>query len=243
MSRTICLKGSSPYLSANFYPPLRLDPNFEHGLALTGFHSFNSIPNVEEGVNNKIYLELENGQKKVISIPTGSYSINDLEYYIQTELTPQNADYLEKSRIFSLKPNGSTLKCELQSIYTIDFSNIEGINTLLGFSSNILERNILHQSDLPVCIRKVNSIRIDCNLVTGSYQGNKPSHTLFQFTPNVDAGYALNIEPNHLIYLPLISANFIDNISIEILDQESRAVNFRGEEIIIKLELKSTPLF
>lgn len=238
MSQTFVLKGCTSQLSANFYPPIQLHPNLRYGLALTGFHTYNSIPNIEPGTN-KFYYYNEHGEEQEITIPTGSYSIIDIENFLQSVLSSTDTDYLEKSKVFSLQPNGSTLRCELRSIYTINFSKADCINKLLGFSAKILDRNILHQSDLPVCIRKVNSVRVNCNLITGSFHENKPSHTLFEFTPNVDAGYALNIEPFHLIYFPLNTDGFIDNISIEIVDQESRPVNFRGEEIIIKLELKS----
>ncbi len=38
-------------LSAKIHPPIELDPNSNYALALIGFHTFNSIPNVEEGEN------------------------------------------------------------------------------------------------------------------------------------------------------------------------------------------------
>lgn len=131
------------------------------------------------------------------------------------------------------------MHCELQSIYEIDFYQKDSIARLLGFSRKVLKAGELHESDLPVDIIRVVTIRIECNIIAGSYYTNNPSHTLFEFAPTVDPGFSINIEPRNLIFLP-VNRKFIDNISLVLIDQESRPVNFRGEEIVVRLELRRT---
>lgn len=232
MSQIFTLRGRGAILSIDFYNPIELDPQYDYALALIGFHTYNSIPNIEEGVNNKLYYwELgDRTKEKVISIPTGSYEISDIEAYIQSQIT--------KKDHFSLKPNNNTLKCEIKSKHGINFTPKDSLATLLGYSNRELKPNILHQSDLPVQIVKVITIRIDCNITTGAFYNNKPSHTIFEFAPSVNPGYAIDIEPNNLIFLPVNNKREINNITLEILDQNSEPVNFRGEDIIIRLELK-----
>lgn len=241
MSQIFTLSGRSSTLSVDFYNPIELDPLYDYSLALIGFHTYNSIPNVEEGVNNKFYY-WEFGDKtkeKVINIPTGSYEISDIESYLQKKLIPSGVTQIEEhSDYFSLKPNNNTLKCEIKSKHEINFTPKDSLATLLGYSTQVLEPNILYQSDLPVKIVKVITIHVDCNITAGAFYNNKPSHTIFEFGLKVDPGYAIDIEPNNLIFLPVTNKSEIHNITLTILDQNSEPVNFRGEEIIVRLELR-----
>lgn len=136
-----------------------------------------------------------------------------------------------ENNYFSLKPNNNTLKCELQSAYEIDFSKKDSIGELLGFSNRILPANILHESDIHVDIVTVVTIRIECNIAKGCFYGNVLSHTIFEFAPSADPGYAIDVEPNHHIYLPVIENNLISNITVSELDQNSNLINFRDEQM------------
>lgn len=236
MSQTFTLQGTSSVLSANYYPPIELDPNRQYSLGLIGFHTYNSIPNIEEGVNNKFIY----GDNQEILIPTGSYEISDIESYLQRQLLKTlKLSHTNADNVLSLKPNNNTLKSEIHSKYEIDFTP-GTIGKLLGFSGiKTLEPDILHVSDLPVQIIKVNSIRIECNITTGAYYDGNLSHTLYEFSPSVDPGFAINIEPKNILYLPVNTRDRIDNISLRIVDQEGDLVNFRGEHILIRLELKA----
>ena len=223
MSRIFTLASTKSEFSENYYPPIVLQSDKQYGLGLIGFSSYNSIPNIDES-NNVFVIE-----SKTIHIPKGSYELDAIAEYIREQL--------DEGAVSVFKANNNTLKVEIKSKYNIDFSVPNSIGSLLGFSSRILESGKLHQSDLPVDIIKVTSVRVECNLVSSAYYGDKLQHTLFEFTPNVDPGYAIIIEPQNIIYLP-IHTSIIDNISIRLLDQEGRVVNFQGEKIIIRFELK-----
>lgn len=231
MSLTFTLKGRTSRLSVDINPPIDLDPRYNYSLALISLSTWNSIPNIEPG-RNKFYYTGTGKKEQVLEIPTGSYEIDDIETYLQKQLSKDKEIFA-----ISLKPNNNTLKCEVKCIYEINFKPKDSIGKLLGFSPKSLQANSLHESDLPVEIISVATIRIECNIISGSYYSSNPSHTLYEFTPAVDPGYSIIIEPRNLIYLP-VNRKSIDNITINILDQDSRPVNFRGEEIIVRLELK-----
>lgn len=238
-SHIFTLRGRSSTLSVDFYNPIELDPRYDYSLALIGLHTYNSIPNIEAGVNNKFYYWKlgDKTQEKVVSIPTGSYEISDIESYLQQRVTPSGIERAED--YFSLKPNNNTLKCEVKSKHEIDFTRRNSLAELLGYSPQVLKPDLLYESDLPVKIVKVVTIHVDCNITTGAFYNNKPSHTIFEFGLKVDPGYAIDIEPNNLIFLPVNSSKReIANITLRILDQNSEPVNFRGEEIIARLELR-----
>lgn len=222
MSYTFTLKGTSHVLSANYYPPIEMNSKYDYAIGLISLHTYNTIPNITEK-NNTFYYD-----NKVLKIPVGSYEISDIEEYLQR--------FMSKDSI-SLKPNNNTLKVEIECKHMINFEREGTLGRLLGFSKRFLEPNQKHESDLPVQILKVVTIRIECNIISSTYHGTHPSHTLYEFSPQVEPGYSIYIEPQHVIYLP-VNRNSIENISLTLLDQDGDPVDFRGEQIVIRLELK-----
>ena len=226
MSQTFTLQGTSHELSCTYHPPIELEREASYSLGLIGFRTYNTIPNIEHGTN-KFYYD-----SKVVTIPDGSYEIEDIEKYLKAELGEKDDE-----KLISLSPNNNTLQCNLRCKYAVDFRRKDSIGSLLGFSPRVLKANENHFSDLPVNIIKVSSVRIECNVVTGAYYGSRLSHTLFEFSPDVNPGYAINIVPSNVVYLP-ITVKTIDNITLKILDQRGHPVNFRGEPVLIRLQLK-----
>lgn len=228
MSYTFTLTGTSSTLSTDYYPPIDLDPKHNYVMGLIGFNSYNSIPNINEKAN-KFYYDND----KVITMPTGAYEISDIEKYIKGQLSVKDDD----DDTFSLKPNNNTLKSEIKCKYIINFKPDDSIGRILGFSAKILPANAKHESDLPVQIIKVVTIRIECNITTSAYYNKRLSHTLYEFAPQVEPGYSINITPNPVIYLP-VNSKRIDNITLKLLDQDGDEVDFRGEKTVVRLELK-----
>ena len=231
MSITLTLASRSSELEQDISPEITLDRPYS--LALIGLYTYNSIPNIEEGRNNK-FSYLKDGSLHEILIPEGAYEITDIEKFLQTSLKST-----DKDEVISLKPNNNTLKCMLKCQYEIDFTAKDSIASLLGFSNKKLPANTLHSSDRPVDIVSVNLIRVECNLVFGSYLNSKQTHVLYEFKPTVDPGYAITVTPAHLIYQKVQeNLGSIRHINVRLTDQNSELINFRGEEIIVRLELK-----
>lgn len=219
MSLTLTFSGSSSILNADYFPPLDLNVNYVCGLV--DFQTYNSIPNIDVGKN------LLHIGDKIIEIPIGSYEIEDIEKYVQ-----------KRSEIkFHLKANNNTLKSEIKSDHDINLNEAGSIAPILGFSKRMLKANTLYESDLPVNIIKVNAIRIECNIVAGSYINNRQAHTLHEFATTVGPGYKIVEVPANVIYLP-VTVKRISSITLKIVDQDGDLVNFRGENITIRLHLK-----
>lgn len=237
MSTILTLKSRTSTLAINFAPPIHLESESDYGLALLSFHSYNSIPNIETGQKFYIYENNDRKKEKIIEFPAGAYEIGDIENFIRSSLVIRKTD--KPDEIFSLKPNNNTIRCEIfSSKHAINFEPQDSISKILGFSGKLLEPNKLHRSDLPVNIIKVRTVHIDCNITSGAFYNDRPSHTIYEFAVAVDPGFAIDETPTHLIYLPIINKQEIHNITINVLDQNFERVNFRGEEIIIRLEIK-----
>lgn len=245
-SFTLTISGNSSVLEAEYFPPIELSLNKNYALGLVELLTFNSIPNVDVG-KNKFYIG-----NQVVTIPPGSYEIEDIEKYIQRSLVNKgfpvvtvsaNADEIGNNNtndaIVNIRPNNNTLRSEIKSNREVNFKLKDSIGQLLGFTSRVLEANKIHISDLPVSILKVNALRVECNITTGAYINDQKVHTIHEFFPTVPPGYKIVEVPSHVIYLPII-VKTIHHIQLRIVDQDGELVNFRGETITIRLHLKST---
>lgn len=242
MSITITLTGNTSQLSTDFFPPIELGDD-EYMLGLIDLQTFNSIPNVDEA-NNKFNYD----DDKVITIPIGSYEIENINSYLRNVLeNPEsilsndindNYDGINRKKGFiTLRANNNTLKCEIFSSLKIDFTHNDSIGSLLGFKKRILEPNVVHESDLPINILNVNTIQVECNIVTNAYKNGKLMHTIHLFFPTVPPGYKIVEVPSNVVYLP-VNVRTISNITLKLVDQNDKLVNFRNEEIIVRLHLQ-----
>ena len=226
-SLSLSLSGKSSVLEAQYFPPIELSPHKNYVLGLVELLTFNSIPNIDEG-NNKFYIEGE----EVLTLPTGSYEIVDIEKYLHNALSPRGIT-------ITLKPNNNTLRSVIKSNRSIDFTSADSIGPVLGFARRKLEANVTYESDQPVAILKVNALRVECNITAGAYINDRKVHTIHEFFPAVPPGYKIIEVPSQIIYLP-IAVKTIDHLQVRIVDQEGTLVNFRGEVITIRLHVKQS---
>ena len=80
-SQSIVLNSNKSEFRNSFYPPLQLDPNGEHEIALLNLDMYHSVPNIDESNNKFIYYC--DDEKFIIEIPTGSYEIKEIDNFIQ----------------------------------------------------------------------------------------------------------------------------------------------------------------
>lgn len=233
MSLTLALDGTQSVLSADYFPPIELDENSDYQIGLLSFETYNSIPNVDS-TNNKFHFD--NG--KTLEIPVGAYEVKDIAQYIREELRKLSTD--AKKYYAEITTNNNTMQTSIKASFDIDFSKPDSIGKLLGFKENtVIEAKKRVTTEGVVDIFNINAIRIECNIATGSYVNGEPAHTIHQFYPNVPAGFILLEVPSPVIYLP-ITTHKIDNITLRVVDQTGKLVNFRGERISIRLHLRKT---
>lgn len=229
------LSGTQSILSSNYNPPIPLDENVEYELALLNFETFNSIPNVSS-INNKLYYYTTNtfqpsDAPEFVTLPEGAYEITDIEEYI-------NQEFQSSSQFIALRANNNTLKTSVKATVPLDFRKDDSIGRLLGFDKRLLLPNVWHESDHVTNILQLNSILVECNLTTGSYINGQSAHCLYQFFPTVPPGYKIVKPPGPVLYLPISVKRAIDNITLKIVDQDGKLVNFRGETITVGLHLR-----
>lgn len=230
MSFTITLTGRGPIFEAEFFPPIDIsDGSYE--LGLVDFQSFHSIANVDSS-NNKFYYDKD----KVIVIPRGSYEIEAINAYLQEHVSVAPSENVDDA--IYVRANTNTLNSELKCKYSVDLRKPNNIGSLLGFSSNrVIKPGQWVESDTAVKIIKINILRIACSITSGAYTNVKPKYVVHEFVPNVPSGYKISETPSNVIYLPVI-VRVINFLSIQILDQNDRHVDFGEEEITVRLHIR-----
>lgn len=221
MSFTLSITGNTSYLVTNYSPSLLLDGEYE--CALLYLSTFNSIPNIDK-TNNRFYY----GSDEVIEIPEGAYELQDICDYLLTHT---------KDCSLKLSCNNNTLKITIVCSKDIHFEKDNSLGSLLGFGEQTLKANIMHESWLPVNILPTTIVRVECDIITGSYTNGHPSHILYEFAPNVPPGYRVIEIPKNIIYFR-INQSEITSLGIKLLDSQNNLINLRGEEIQLYLHLK-----
>jgi hypothetical protein len=267
------VSGKGSVLKCDIFPPVDLDYDSEWEVGLINLCTYNSIPNIEKDVNDKIYFGSINAtlhqtpdavgdisndspppaarsaisytdeeqqilEKDIdagnitITIPQGAYELEDIENYILNTCS--------RAKIpldFKLKANNNTLHSELFSSRPVDFTRPNSIAELLGFDERVLKPNRWHISERSVNIIRVNSIRVVCSIVQGSFDNGSESHIIHEFQLAVDPGYKIIETPANVIYLP-VNTRKVQSIVIRLEDQNGRLVNFANETISLRLHLR-----
>lgn len=248
-SLTVAFTGTSSVLRADFFPDIILDPNSSYCCGLMDFTSYNSIPNIIDGENNKFQYSYKKDvkkkdakgaetinsvtQEKTISLPTGAYEVEDILKYLKIELSIEHISLWYEINV-------AAAKVRIQ--FSTQVNWIDGtVLNVLGFnrvSSPTFIKNDVYWSNTIVRITDIDVIRIDCDIVSGSYINGKHCHTIHQFSHcKVSPGYKFIEVPQHIVYLP-IKEKQLRTIQISIVDQDGRLIDFRGEQISCRIHIK-----
>lgn len=222
MSITLTITGNKSILQTKFLPPLNIDDSYECGLLYVSV--FNSVPNIND-INNTFFYG-DGGE--CIKLPVGAYDIQHLCEHINNNT---------KDCKIEIDGNSNTLTCSLYCNKTVNFQNETGFGSLLGFPKVKLQPNKWHESVYPINILPLSLIRIECDLVHGSYTNGSPSHIIYEFVPNVPPGHRFVEKPRNIIYYPVMKNN-ISDITVKLIDLEGNIIDFREEEIVLCLHLR-----
>lgn len=124
-SLTLTLSGISSELSANYHPPIELDPNSEYVCGLVDFQSYMSIPNVTEK-NNKFYYAQELHCR--LPMKWESQSTEDVEALFSRQIKDTFSFSIERIR-YVIAALGSINRGEIKTENKIEIRTEDNIIT------------------------------------------------------------------------------------------------------------------
>ena len=110
------------------------------------------------------------------------------------------------------------------------------INSILGFHS-IRYASKFHEAENMVNILTINSILVNIDIISGSYDNGSTQHTICSFFSDVCPWYTIIEYRHNLIYLPKTS-DTIPSIIIWLTDQNGNELNLRGENLWMRFHLR-----
>lgn len=235
-SITVSFTGNSSVLYADFVPELFLDSNSEYSCALLDFTSYNSIPNIVRGKNSVFHFKYTKDRtefEKNISLETGAWEIDEILKYLKSQLA------LIKITL-NYVINVSTSKIRLSFDTKIECIN-DSLLVAIGFSKEehrVFNAGAKVWSDHLIKITDIDVIRVECDIISGSYINGQTCQTLYMFSScTVSPGHKFQEVPRHIVYLP-VKEKEIRTIRISIVDQKNRLIDFRGEQITCRIHIK-----
>ena len=88
-----------------------------------------------------------------------------------------------------------------------------------------------------VNILAINSILVNIDIISGSYDNGTIQPTIYSFFPDDSPGYKIIENPHNLLYLP-ITADTIHSIIIWLTDQNRNELNLRGDDLSMRFHLR-----
>ena len=220
---------------------MHLDTEMNHELAVDRVSMTYSWHNINAEYGNKtIKYSKDNGSTwKTITFVDGMYSYDDLSDCIN-QVIADNDDEPSNNRIgvkiyFVL--TSYRVVVELGNQWQLDIRN-STFGDLIGFEPKILTTTS-YSSKLPNITNSVDSLHINCDIVTDSITDGRYSNTLVVIpTDNLTRSYPFTFEPRRALFSP-ISKTIISEMRITLTDSLGRPIDLNGVDWYMSLILRS----
>ena len=225
-----------------FDPVMHLDTEMHHELAVDRVsmtYSWHNI-NAEYG-NNSIKYSKDNGTSwKTINFVDGMYSYDDLSEFINQVIT-DNGDQPSNNQVgvkiyFVL--SSYRVVVQLGNQWRLDIRN-SNFGDLIGFEPKIITTTS-YSTKLPNITNSVDSLHVNCDVVTDSITDGKFSNTLTIIpTDNLTRSYPFTFEPRRALFSP-VSKTIISEMRITLTDSIGRPIDLNGIDWHMSLILRSS---
>ena len=238
----IIVRGKGSDISTDFYEPINIPMDvYEAKLGLKSFATYNNIPNIVEGRNNKLKIKVPGESTfKVFTMDTGAYELRVIAQQLLEwiQVTYPKLEKVEEN--FKLVPNYATSKADwfFRGDYGVDFSVDASCYELFGFDKeDKFVGTGLYPGRRIVNITNVTQLIFNCNLTRSNYINGREMRFLYNCGVNVPSGYRLTRELTDIAYKSLNTSQ-ITHIRIWIVDEHGAPVNLRDDDLSVTLSLK-----
>ena len=225
-----------------FDPPMHLDTEMRHELAVDRVSMTYSWHNINAEYGNKTIKYSKDGGStwKNVTFVDGMYSYDDLSDYINQVIT-DNDDQPSNNRVgikiyFIL--SSFRVVVQLGNQWQLDLRNTT-FSDLIGFEPGILTTTS-YSTKLPNITNSVDSIHINCDVVTDAITDGRYSNTLAMIpTDNLTRSYPFTFEPKRALFSP-VSKTMISEMRIRLTDSIGRQIDLNGVDWHMSLIMRSS---
>ena len=226
-----------------FNPPLNLNPDMKHGLAIDRLTMTYSWYNIRSDYKNNTIKYTNDGGVNwyTTTFKDGMYSYTNIHEYVEQYLKQKNHH------------TGVSLRSDIDirfilSTYRvlITFSDNKfqldlretNFGELIGFEKKLITKTE-YGSKLPNITNSIDILNINTNAIKDSIVDGINTNTFAMIpTDNLTRSYPFTFEPRRTLYCP-VSSNTISEMRIYVTDSLGRPVDFNGIDWFMTLILHS----
>ena len=236
------VRGKGSDISNDFLEPIIIPiETHEAKLGIKNFATYNNIPNIEDGRNNRLKIKVPgDGDFKIFALDTGAYELSIIAQQLTEWIEITYPDLKDVEENFKLIGNEATSKAEFlfKDDYGVDFGVDHSICELLGFKK---ERKFhgkgRYIASEIVNIANVTQMIFNCSLTESNYINGRETPFLYNCGIDVPVGYRLARELTDISYKNLTTSQ-ISHIRVWIVDQNGAPINLRNDDLVVTLSLK-----
>ena len=229
-----------------FNPPLKLDREMNHSLAidrLTMTYSWYNIRNSYK--NNTIKYTNDRGANwNTVTFKDGMYSYTDINDYLRQYMEQKNHHSTDQqgNKVFHININFilSTYRVLISfsdDKFQLDLRGTE-FGELIGFEKKLVTKTE-YGTKLPNITNSIDVLNINTNAIRDSIVDGVSTNTLAMIpTDNLTRSYPFTFEPRRPLYCP-VSSNNISEMRFYVTDSLGRPVDFNGIDWFMTLLLHS----
>ena len=227
----IVCRGSDSKLRTSFTPELN---GRGCEIAVVGLSTYYSYPNVNE--KNNVVWVIHDFERQKIELPKGCYEVEDIHKVIRKAF-----GWAEEKEKVKLEADPVTLRVhmKLAKDWQVYFPPENSIAGILGFKVHqyyVGPKEFISQRIANIL--SVNSILVQCDIISGSSINGRPAPVIFNYSPDVDAGSKIVAEPVTPIYLP-VTLDRINELNVWVTDQDNRLLDLQDEDLVVTFHMRT----
>ena len=231
--------------TVKFNPPLKLDPQFKHFLALDRLSMTYSWYNIRSSYNNNTIKYTHDGTTwNTITFTDGMYSYQDIEDYIHQYMDQKSHHTTDskgkKNYSINLTFILSTYRVlvSLDGDYQLDLRGTD-FGDLIGFEKKLVTKTE-YGTRLPNITKSIDSLNIHVDAIKDSVVNGVNTNTIAVIpTDNLTRSYPFTFEPRRTLYSP-VSSNYISEMTINVTDSAGKTIDLNGIDWFMTLLLRHT---
>ena len=228
-----------------FNPPLELQSNFKHFLALDRLSMTYSWYNIRSSYGNNTIKYTHDGTTwQTITFTDGMYSYSDINDYIHQYMdqkTHHSTDTKgEKKYSINLAFILSTYRVlvTLEGDYQLDLRGTD-FGELIGFEKKLVTKTE-YGTRLPNITKSIDSLNINTTAIKDSVVNGVNTNTIAVIpTDNLTRSYPFTFEPRRQLHCP-VSSNYISETRIYVTESVGKPIDLNGIDWFMTLLLHHT---